>query len=126
MIKYSMIIKKNGVIINMVNLFFKVNNKFLIHKCENEVAEKYGDFLNFPESHMEIWEKFYAKKYHVDFDYFPRGRVVYNINEKSKAVSLFKFLNIPPTIVDPLRLIPGIKAKFGNKPITKASLNVIS
>ena len=82
MIKYSMIRKKNGVIIKMVNLFFKVNNKFLIHKCENEVAEKYGDFLNFPESHMEIWEKFYAKKYHVDFDYFPRGRVVYNINEK--------------------------------------------
>ena len=30
---------------------------------------------------MEIWDKYYYKKYHVDFDYFPRGRVVYNIKE---------------------------------------------
>ena len=65
----------------MVNLFFKVNNQFLIHKCENEKAEKYGDFLNYPKSHMEIWEEFYYDKYNVDFDYYPRGRVIYNIKE---------------------------------------------
>lgn len=65
----------------MVNLFFKVNNKFLIHKCENKDAEKYGDFLNYPKSHFEIWKKYYESKYYVDFDYFPRGRVVYNIKE---------------------------------------------
>lgn len=65
----------------MVNLFFFVNNKFLIHKCNNEEAEKYGDFLNYPESHMQIWEKYYATKYRVDFDYFARGRVLYNIKE---------------------------------------------
>ena len=65
----------------MVCLFFVIKDQFLIHKCENEIAEKYGDFLNFPESHMEIWEKFYQKKYGVDFDFFPRGRVVYNIKE---------------------------------------------
>ena len=49
-----------------------------MHKCENGEAEKYGDFLNYPKSHMEIWDKYYYSKYHVDFDYFPRGRVVYN------------------------------------------------
>lgn len=38
----------------MVNIFFKVNNEFLIHKCENDQADKYGDFLNYPKSHMEI------------------------------------------------------------------------
>lgn len=65
----------------MVNSFFFVNNKFLIHKCTNEEAEKYGDFLNYPESHFDIWEKHYSTKYHVDFDYFPRGRVVFNIKE---------------------------------------------
>lgn len=66
----------------MVNLFFVVNNKFLIHKCENADAEKYGDFLNYPKSHMDIWEEFYASKYHVDFDFYPRGRVVYNTEEE--------------------------------------------
>ena len=40
----------------MVNIFFKVNNEFLIHKCENDQADKYGDFLNYPKSHMEIWD----------------------------------------------------------------------
>lgn len=52
-----------------------------MHGCKNEEAEKYGDFLNYPESHMEVWEKNYAKKYGVDFDFFPRGRVVYNLKE---------------------------------------------
>lgn len=65
----------------MVNIFFKVNNKFLIHKCENEQSDKYGDFFNYPKSHMEIWEEYYYEKYHVDFDFFPRGRVVYNLKE---------------------------------------------
>ena len=65
----------------MVNIFFKVNNEFLIHKCENGQADKYGDFLNYPKSHMEIWDEFYYDKYHVDFDFFPRGRVVDNLKE---------------------------------------------
>lgn len=65
----------------MVNIFFKVNNEFFIHKCENEQADKYGDFLNYPKSHMEIWNEFYYGKYNVDFDFFPRGRVVYNVKE---------------------------------------------
>lgn len=62
-------------------MFFKVKDKFLVHKCENDEAEKYGDFLNYPESHMEVWDKHYYSKYRVDFDYFPRGRVVYNLKE---------------------------------------------
>ena len=64
-----------------VSLFFVVNGKFLIHSCKKENGEKYGDFINYPQSHMEVWDKYYYKKYHVDFDYFPRGRVVYNIKE---------------------------------------------
>ena len=66
----------------MVNIFFYVNGKFLVSECENEKSEKYGDFLNYPRSHMEVWDEKYYNKYHVDFDYFPRGRVVYNVKEK--------------------------------------------
>lgn len=66
----------------MVNIFFYVDGKFLISECENEKSEKYGDFLNYPKSHMEVWDKKYYNKYKVDFDYFPRGRVVYNTKEK--------------------------------------------
>lgn len=77
----------------MVNLFFFVNGKFLVHKCENEQAEKYGDFLNYPQSHMEIWDKYYQKKYHVDFDFYPRGRVVYNIKEDCYYIYHDKCIN---------------------------------
>ena len=62
---------------NHVCLFFYVHRKFLIHGCELEDAERYGDFLIYPESHFDIWEKYYSKQYGVDFDFFPRGRVAY-------------------------------------------------
>ena len=66
-----------------VGLFFVVRDKLLLHKVQLEDAEKYGDFLNYPESHFDIWEKNYEKLYHVDFDYFPRGRIVYNTKENT-------------------------------------------
>lgn len=76
----------------MVGLFFVVNNKLLLHSCSLEKAEKYGDFLNFPESHMQIWDKFYYNKYKVDFDYFPRGRIIYNIKENTYYIYYDKCL----------------------------------
>ena len=60
-----------------VGLFFYVNGKFLLHKCSLEKAEDYGDFLVYPKSHYYIWDKHYYDKYDVDFDYYPRGRIVY-------------------------------------------------
>ena len=43
-----------------VSLFFVVNGKFLIHSCKKEDGEKYGDFINYPQSHFEIWDKYYV------------------------------------------------------------------
>ena len=63
---------------NQVCLFFYVNGQFLVHGCELELAEEYGEFLIYPKSHFEIWEKIHSKQYSVDFDYYPRGRVAYN------------------------------------------------
>ena len=63
---------------DFVGLFFVVKGKLLLHECNFEEAEEYGDFLNYPLSHMEVWEKFYSKIYHVDFDFYPRGRIIYN------------------------------------------------
>lgn len=67
----------------MVGLFFVVNNKLLMHSCSLKEAELYGDFLNYPRSHMEIWDENYYRKYGVDFDFYPRGRIIYNINEET-------------------------------------------
>ena len=61
-----------------VCLFFFVEGEFIVHRCGLCDAEEYGDFLIFPGGHFEIWEEHYAKKYNVEFDYYPRGRVAYN------------------------------------------------
>ena len=58
-------------------LFFYVNGNLLFHGCSLEAAEVYGYFLNYPCSHFEVWDELYYGKYKVDFDYFPRGRVIY-------------------------------------------------
>lgn len=60
-----------------VGLFFYVRGQWLFHSCSLDEAETYGDFLIYPRSHMEVWEENYFKKYGVDFDYFPRGRIAY-------------------------------------------------
>ena len=59
-------------------VFFYVNGQFLIHGCDLEHAEKYGDFLICPDSHFDIWDRYYAGRYHVEYDYYPRGRVAYD------------------------------------------------
>lgn len=66
-----------------VGLFFYVDGIFLLHVCTMDKAEESDGFLNLPKSHYEIWEKDYAAEYHVDFDYYPRGRVIYRKEDQT-------------------------------------------
>lgn len=61
-----------------VGLFFVVNGKLLLHECPRSAALRYGDFLNDPMSHDEVWRAKYQRLYQVDFDYYPRGRILYD------------------------------------------------
>ena len=63
---------------NQVGLFFIVRGELLLHSCKLEDAEPYGAFLNYSHSHDKIWREHYQRKYGVDFDFFPRGRIIYN------------------------------------------------
>jgi len=63
---------------NQIGLFFIVRSKLLLHNCKLAEGEPYGDFLNYPISHDKVWREQYQEKYYVDFDYYPRGRIVYN------------------------------------------------
>ena len=69
-----------------VCLFFYVNGEFLVHGCVLDKAEKYGDFLIYPDSHFDIWDQNYAKKYGVDYDFFPRGRIAYRKSNKTYQI----------------------------------------
>ncbi|MDO4488151.1 MAG: hypothetical protein Q4B67_03590 [Eubacteriales bacterium] len=72
--------------INDVGLFFYVKGRLLFHGCSLSEAEKYGNNLIYPGGHFDIWERNYYKKYHVDYDYYPRGRVVYRIKDETFVV----------------------------------------
>lgn len=67
---------------NFVGLFFVINGRVLLHSLSIAQAEAYGEFLIYPYSHMEIWDRHYIRKYNVDFDYYPRGRIVYHRNKR--------------------------------------------
>ena len=61
-----------------VGLFFVTSDGLLLHTCTIENGEPYGDFVNYPESHDAVWQREYLRKYHVDYDFFPRGRIIFN------------------------------------------------
>ena len=61
-----------------VCLFFYIDKCFKVYYCQLEEAEDSGLFLNYPHSHLKIWDRYYSKQYpKIDFDYYPRGRVIY-------------------------------------------------
>lgn len=61
-----------------VGIFFVVNGHILLHTCAHAQAEQYGVFLNYSLSHDEVWRKEYQRHYGVAFDYYPRGRILYD------------------------------------------------
>ena len=67
-------------------LFFLVNGELLLHRCSLNDAEPYGIFLNFPYSHYDIWNDNYEQKYGVEYDYYPRGRVVYRKSDNTYII----------------------------------------
>ncbi len=63
----------------MVGPFYVINGKVEGACMDMETAEKYGEFKTSPYSHLEFWDnELAAFNNNFDFDYFPRGRVVFN------------------------------------------------
>lgn len=63
---------------NKVGLFFIINGKPHIHLCSFSAGIYDGVFINYPLSHLTVWEKYYQEKYQQDdYSYFPRGRIIY-------------------------------------------------
>ena len=61
-----------------VGLFFVVEGHLFLHDCPKDKADKAGGFINYPFSHDQIWRKYYHQRFGHDFDYYPRGRILYN------------------------------------------------
>ena len=64
-----------------VGPYFFVNGKPLVSSIDIENAELYGDFKISNASHYHVWYKNYYSLYGEEYDYYPRGRVVYKYKE---------------------------------------------
>lgn len=92
-------------------LFFCVDGELLFHGCSLDNGEPYGDFLNYPYSHFKIWEKYYECIFYVDFDYYPRGRVVYRKTDDTYLIYYDKCME--PFIGTVLKKYAGKKIEIG-------------
>jgi hypothetical protein len=62
-----------------VGLFFVVEGRVFLYACPLDRASWYGNFLTYPFSHDAVWGKALRARHKVDFDYYPRGRIVYDV-----------------------------------------------
>ncbi len=61
-----------------IGLFFIVAGSLFLRSLRMEQAEHYGQFRIYPHGHDDIWEQSHRSAYGRDFDYFPRGRFLFD------------------------------------------------
>jgi hypothetical protein len=62
-----------------LGIFWLVDGKLLIDSAPLSECERYGDHLNYPGSHIDVWERWkHIGKAPAESEYeeFPRGRVM--------------------------------------------------
>lgn len=63
-----------------VGAFYFVGDKIISNSIDISDGDNYGDFVNY-SSHWDLWKAFlkeYPEYKYLDYDYFPRGRVVFD------------------------------------------------
>lgn len=78
-----------------VGAFFIVNGSILSNEVNVRDGEEYGDYVNY-SSHWDLWkaaQKYYPELKHIEYDTFPRGRVVFNKKTRKYIIYLDPKLN---------------------------------
>jgi hypothetical protein len=92
-----------------LGIFWLVNGKLLIDSAPLSECEKYGDHLNYPGSHIHVWERWRqvgTAPVESEYEEFPRGRVMYRttftlladrciLNRKELIAEIKKALCLP-------------------------------
>jgi len=73
-----------------VGIFWILPDGLLAFGVAYTESEKYGGFLNTPDGHYETWEQLRktSRKLPEDYTSYPRGRIVYRINDQKFLVYL--------------------------------------
>lgn len=85
----------NRLLESKVGAFFIVNGDILSNEVDVRQGDSYGDFVNY-SSHWDLWkaaQRAYPQLLNIDYDTFPRGRVVYNKSIRKSIIYLDPKLN---------------------------------
>lgn len=100
-----------------VGISWMVSGSLLIDSTLLSAAETYGDFLTHPRSHIDVWEQWRLGGKvpgELEYEEFPRGRVMYNaktdrftlladkciLKDKRMVRKIVSELNLPTKITD--------------------------
>lgn len=76
-----------------ISTFWYYNGTFIGDDIPYREAELYGDFLQNPNDHIDLWDSFkIILKSDKEYDYYPRGRVMMNTKIKKFIVVCDKCL----------------------------------
>lgn len=94
-----------------LGIFWLVDGKLLIESAPLSKCEEYGDHLNFPGSHIDVWEQWLQigkAPAQSEYEEFPRGRTMYSTGTNTFTLladrCILKRKDLIATIKDELRL----------------------
>ena len=104
-----------------VGIFYVIDGKLVPDTTPTKEADDYGDFKTHVTPHYKFWallKRFVFPKYKdLDYDYFPRGRVVYKKVEDRYSIYLDK------CVMKDKKMVAQIKKEF-NLPYNKCKVLV--
>ena len=72
-----------------LGIFWLFENRLIFHCTPLDSAERYGDCLTSPVSHIDHWTELQRRRdvpREVEYEEHPRGRVVFNVNNQEFTV----------------------------------------
>lgn len=81
-----------------VATFFYINDTIEDDSTEAIVADDYGEYKTQTTAHIDLYDelvRYNRDLANYDYDYFPRGRIVYNTDEDEFIVYIDECLNKP-------------------------------
>jgi hypothetical protein len=101
-----------------LGIFWLLNKELLMVSVELSKSEKYGEYRNCPQSHIDTWEEWQRigkAPLESPYEEYPRGRVTYDRKAKTFMLladeCILKRQELVAKIREELRLPPNVSVK---------------
>lgn len=94
----------------LLAVFWYIEGKFYgpCDTLDSEGVENYGGVLQLPVDHFSVWREYNPKSADLEYDAFPRGRVMYNTKIRKFVVITSEALSKDPEFQTAVRREYGL------------------